>query len=132
MNSKSIEFKNLPTDLKFAIFYFFEPEDLARNTRVCKEWNDLLHQDHFFKYLTKKLFKPNIFEHNVRNWRIDYMNILFIDLPEINCKTDWIGIQKMIETRVTVSVLRVDYLYQKGMEIFPNCSPLMGNYAKYL
>jgi hypothetical protein len=117
---------NLPIDSQFLIFSFLDRKSIGSCILVCKDWYKLSKNQNFWKSLCDRLFKCSLIENNV-DWKKIYLKITNVFLDD----SKW----QSLETQASChfnnkSLVTAEFIYQKGLEKFQNCSPLLGNYAK--
>lgn len=127
----------LNVDCLLNIFFFLEFKDYQNVVLVNKKWNDIITNEtqSMFKEKCKKLFEFRLPLPKKNDWKNIYRSIYMKDIPVIEkYQSDkfWPDIEKHVQKICYVSVLRVEFVYQKAIEKFPNCSPLLGNYANTL
>jgi hypothetical protein len=127
-------FEFLTKDIKLLIFSLLDREDLQSAVIVCWEWQKLINQNpQIFKTICKRLWSVNVPDEKVSDWKSSYLKITSRGFQILEESKDWCE----IEEKVSVfgfkekDYLFVDFLYQRGIQKFPNSSPLLGNYAKY-
>lgn len=69
-------------------------------------------------------------EEKVKDWRLNFRDITSRDERSVILAEDWPSIERAASLAVQDSLLRADFIYQRGIDKF-RCSPLLGNYANF-
>lgn len=69
-------FSLLSKDCKILIFSFFNRADLESAIIVCWDWKNLItNENHMFKLMCQRLWKINIPDSKVVNWKLEFKSI---------------------------------------------------------
>jgi len=122
-------FDKLPKDCILVIFSLLDRKGIDSSVLVCWQWRKfIVNNEMLFKLLCKRLWDVKVPEKRVtlKDWKQAYQIITNLYIYNLQHFKDWTE----IETNATTNPILVsDYIYQKGLEKFPE-SPLFGNYAK--
>jgi tetratricopeptide (TPR) repeat protein len=124
-------FSRLPRDCKLIIFSFLDRQGLASAVVVCWEWRRLINDNQYiFKIMCKRLWDVKVPDEKVKDWKAAFREIVSRDQRAVSNAEDWPAVERCASLAVHDSMLRTDFIYNKGIEKF-KCSPLLGNYANF-